>query len=99
MAIDTTRAVEGINVAKEGLDLIKDWERASHQAIRARIAHKEADEVLKLAEGKLAKWMLPHDAKPGEKFGVWVGNDLIQVEAAGSCPNDDHIITIRQRTK
>ncbi len=90
---------EGINVSKEGLDLIKTWEIATS-------AHKRAlQEVnarfidLQNAERLLCKWMLPHDAKPGEKFGVWVGNDLIQVEVAGSCPNDNHFITVRQRTK
>lgn len=99
MAIDYTRQAEGINVSREGLDLIKAWENAKSAEMRARHELHKCETALMNAHNALAKWMLPHDAKPGEKFGVWVGNDLIQVQAAGSCPNDDHTITVRQRTK
>ncbi len=99
MMIDSTYQSEGINVSREGMELIKTWESARKNEINARHALNRAETELMNAHDKLAKWMLPHDAKPGEKFGVWVGNDLIQVEAAGSCPNDNHIITVRQRTK
>lgn len=43
----------------------------------------------------LAKWLLPGDAKPGEKIAVWYGDSLVQVEA----PHDGQKPTITVRTR
>jgi len=47
------------------------------------------------ARNELGKWLMPDDAKPGEKFSVWYGDSLIEVTVT----NGDPDIRIRTRGK
>lgn len=81
----------------EGTRLIKRWEEAKRDVERAKSRVNSAECDLLNATNDLAKWMLPEDAKPGEKICVWHIDALIQVEVGNNAPPGDHQITIRKR--
>lgn len=80
----------------EGARRIERWEQAKKSLERAKSAVNSAECELANATNDLAKWMLPEDAKPGEKIGVWHLDSLIQVEASKDGMHDA-VITIRKR--
>lgn len=92
MADEVTR--DGQHHIKAWLASIERYEQTDRERDRAR---HDKDNCAKA----LAKWMLPEDAKPGEKICVWYGDSLIQVESPdGGVPSPgqrDPIITIRKR--
>lgn len=94
-------------VTSEGTRLIKAWEVAKRDVERAKSALNSAECALSNATSALTKWMLPEDAKPGEKICVWHLDSLIQVEVpplprkpepgcVGEGPRDP-VVTIRKR--
>lgn len=82
--------------ANEGKDLIESWQSAMKAVEFAKDALRGAETNLTNAINLLGKWMLPRDAKSGEKFSVWNGSELIEVEYTinGSC---DFKVKVRPR--
>lgn len=72
-----------MNVTSDGERAIKDWLAAKERHEQARRDENRASCDESNAETALVKWMLPPDAKPGEKIAVWFGDSLIQVEVGG----------------
>lgn len=83
-------------VVPEGERLVKAWLSETEMLERARgeVRRRECD--LANSANALAKWMLPDDAKPGEKIAIWYGDSLIQVEKHAEMGRDP-VITIRKR--
>lgn len=85
-------------VASEGRRLIDRWTAADKELRSAQSRLNSAECEAANAKQAMAKWLLPEDAKPGEKLAIWYGDgSLIQVEVAEL--GRDHIITVRQRGK
>lgn len=83
-------------LTSEGTRLVKDWLGAKErlEKLKREVTRAECD--LSNTQTALAKWMLPQDAKPGEKIAVWHHDSLIQVEV----PLQSHMpapITVRLR--
>ena len=83
------------DITSEGKRLIEVWlaqgvrvEQAVSELNSARCAQANSERAL-------AKWLMPSDAKAGEKIAVWHGDSLIQVEVKEG--NGDHIVSIRKR--
>lgn len=68
------------DVTSEGRRLIDGWTAAVTNERRVRTSLDSASQSRAAAEQALAKWLLPHDAKPGETIAIWYGDGLIQVE-------------------
>ncbi len=82
------------NVSADGRRLIEQWFSAQTEVERCkeRLRTAETDEAnATLAVGK---WLLPSDARAGEKIAVWFGDSLIQAEVRHQ---RDPLITIRKR--
>lgn len=81
------------DVTSEGCRLIEAWMGATKALDRAcsEVNSREAD--VRNTRNALAKWLLPEDAKVGEKIAVWHVDSLIQVEVTDRHP----LITIRKR--
>lgn len=78
---------------REGEKLLKEWyaardrfEQAERELSRARCDKDNA-------ENAFVKWMLPEDAKAGERFLMWHGAQLVQVEKR----DHDARVTIRSK--
>lgn len=86
------------DVTPEGERLIKRWLAAQDRLGRAKSEVNSADVELRNSANALSKWLLPDDAKPGEKIAVWFGDSLIQAEvpAQGGPPRDPQV-TVRKR--
>lgn len=85
-------------LTSEGERLVKAWLDAKQEVDRTKSHLNRAECDVTNTQNALAKWMLPEDAKPGEKIAVWYGDSLIQVEV----PLQSHMtapITIRKRGK
>lgn len=82
------------DVTREGRNLIDRWSRAVSQLKAAKNAVTRAECELSNATNALGKWLMPDDAKEGEKFCVWHGDSLIQAENKG---NRHHAISVRKR--
>jgi hypothetical protein len=82
------------DVTREGIDLIDRWSRAVSQLEAAKNAVIRAECELSNATNALGKWLMPDDAKEGEKFCVWHGDSLIQAENKG---NSRFAISVRKR--
>jgi hypothetical protein len=83
-------------LTSEGTRLVKAWLGAQDEVERAKSRLRSAECDLANTQKALAKWMLPEDAKPGEKIAVWYVDSLIQVEV----PLQGHMtipVTIRKR--
>jgi hypothetical protein len=81
----------------EGKRLIDAWLNARREVARRRVWLESAETDVVDSRRALAAWLLPDDAKAGEKIAVWYGDSLIQVEAPDlEC---DPIVTIRTRGK
>lgn len=59
--------------------LFKIWDDAYRERDAARRALDHADNVLTNAKTTLVNSLIPHDAKIGETFGIWICNTLVQV--------------------
>lgn len=70
-------------VTEEGKRLINAWTAAQDRIANLRRQMTDAQNAERTATALLANWLKPHDAKPGEKFSVWFGDNLIQVEVGG----------------
>ncbi len=81
------------DVTRQGHDLIQAWVNAEEQMSAAYKRAHQAKALRDAARDALANWLLPEDAKEGEKIAVWNGASLIQIEVAKPHP----IITVRQR--
>lgn len=66
----------------EGERRVEAWLRAKRDTKRVSIELDNARLAESSAECELAKWLLPDDARSGEKIAVWYGDSLIQVEVA-----------------
>lgn len=86
-------------VTHDGEQHIKAWLSAQERLQRAKDELNRAQCDLANSTNALAKWILPEDAKPGEKICVWYYDALIQVEPSPHHPNPggDAIITTRKR--
>lgn len=86
------------DVLPEGERLIKQWLSATERLERAKSEKNSAECDVVNAQNALAKWLLPDDAKPGEKIAVWFGDSLIQAEVPQEIGRDAKV-TIRTRGK
>lgn len=84
-------------VTYEGEQAIKRWLAAREDTARARSALNRATCEETNAHNDLAKWMIPSDAKVGEKICVWYGDSLIQVEIEDGSPPGKYIVSVRTR--
>jgi hypothetical protein len=78
----------------DGKRLIDAWVGAQE---RERLAQSELNSArceVSNSQRALAKWMLPDDAKVGEKIAVWHGDSLIQVEMLS---HGDAVVSVRTR--
>jgi hypothetical protein len=83
------------DVVPEGKRLIDSWEAAGKRLQGAKSDLNRCEVAARNAEQALAKWLLPDDAAPGEKFAVWHGNELIEVTTASL--GRDHEVSKRSR--
>lgn len=84
------------DVTSEGERLIKAWEGAIEDERRAKSALNSAECHLANSKNALGKWLVPSDAKEGEKFCVWYGDSLIQAELVRM---GEYKLSIRSRGK
>lgn len=84
------------DVTPEGAQLIKGWLQAQTREKDARSALNSAECATANARNALAKWLLPEDAKVGEKISVWMGDSLFQAERQET---GDPIVSVRTRGK
>jgi len=83
------------DVTNEGEQLIKAWTRADDAVATAKRTLNSAECDASNARNALGKWLMPHDAKTGEKFSVWHLDSLIEVTVT----NGDPELRIRTRGK
>lgn len=105
----TAEKVTTGDVTREGEQHLKQWLNCREETRRAKEALNRAECAEANAHSALAKWLMPHDMKPNEKIGVWVGDSLFQVEMierVAHCVEDGepHLsyepkVTIRSRGK
>ena len=84
------------DLTAEGMRLVRAWLDQQREIAIAEQRLSDARSALAVHRRALAAWLLPDDAKPGEKIAVWLGDSLIQAEA----PTGDHceaVITVRKR--
>lgn len=93
------------DLVSEGQRLVDDWLAAQEVTKDARNRLRLANNAEREVHDVLAKWLMPHDAKPGEKIAVWSGNVLAQVEVGGVVSGDGDpraisstTVTLRSRT-
>lgn len=79
----------------DGQRLIANWLKATEQVDLYKRELNRAECNEQNAHNELAKWMVPSDAKPGEKIAIWHGDSLFQVEVFGH--GRDPKVTIRTR--
>lgn len=79
----------------EGERLVKNWLSEQEHLERCKSDLNRAQCDLANAKNALAKWILPNDAKKGEKIAIWYGDSLIQVEVE----NEFHDTTITVRVR
>lgn len=85
------------DLTSEGERLVKNWLGAQQRVSQAEHELNQARCERSNTARELAKWLLPPDAKEGEKIAVWHGDSLIQAEVLSQ--GCDTRITIRKRGK
>lgn len=85
-----------MDVSSDGQRLIRNWMAAASNVECAKQAVNRTECALTNATNELARWLLPDDAKVGEKISVWFGDSLVQVEKTSDNPTDG-TVTIRKR--
>ena len=83
------------NVTNEGEQLIKLWVGTKERLADAKRKVNRESCAANNARNALGKWLMPHDAKVGEKFSVWHLDSLIEVTVT----NGDPELRIRARGK
>lgn len=86
-------------ITKDGQRVIATWLSCQQREQRLRSELNRAECDTRNAEQEVAKWMLPTDAKPGEKICVWQHDSLFQVEVGNTAHPHDHKVTVRARGK
>lgn len=79
---DTSMAA-ALKLTAQGESLIASWK---HCQRRVEIAQREVEQArADFAEvsNTLGKWLLPPDAKQGERIAIWWIDSLVQVELKG----------------
>ncbi len=66
--------------ADETHRLITLWVRSEKAVLGAEYALSRAQSVRDQARLDVFKWLVPEGAKIGEKFSVWIGDNLYTVE-------------------
>lgn len=69
-----------MKIIPEGEQLINRWQTAKQRLKNAKDVLGSAECELSNSTIALAKFLLPSDAKPGEKYCVWFGDALISAE-------------------
>lgn len=82
-------------VIHEGEQLIKRWMGAVEAEKTAKRNLNSAECSVTNTRNALGKWLMPDDAKTGEKFSVWYGDSLIEVTVTNADPE----LRIRNRGK
>lgn len=100
---------ESHSLTREGENLVRNWLTSQEHVRQQRSALNSAECDEANCHSALAKWLIPEDAKPGEKIAVWFGDSLIQVEVGGVPQGETHNgfaqaltstkVTIRKRGK
>lgn len=88
------------DVTDKGKQLIEHYFRSMSRLSQAEQRLHSEKLVAIEAQIDLASWLLPEDAKNGEKIAVWYGDSLIQVEVKSMTLEGDFCkteITIRKR--
>ena len=83
------------DVTSEGERLIQQWHTATQNLKDAYLRINGLECNLANARNALGKWLMPSDAKVGEKFSVWHLDSLIEVTVT----NGDPELRIRTRGK
>jgi hypothetical protein len=90
------------DVTSEGQRLIANWLRAKQEEERTSRELSARERDTRDAARALAAWLLPDDAKPGEKIAVWWEDNLFQATKApapvGEQAFTDEVI-VRKRGK
>lgn len=86
-----------MKILPEGERLIDRWQSAKKGLEYAKQCLSKAECELSNATNDLSKFLLPSDAKTGEKYCVWFGDSLISatIEVTGMVP----VVEIRKRGK
>jgi hypothetical protein len=79
----------------EGQRVIEAWQKAIEDVDMKQRMKYAADRALEDCRKAVVKWMLPEDAKTGEKICVWMGDALIEVHVHE--PRERSVVTIRKR--
>lgn len=82
---------------RDGQHLIATWLSSQEREKRLRGELNRAECDTSNTARELAKWMMPADAKSGEKICVWHGDSLFQVEVGDT--GRDPVVTVRTRGK
>lgn len=82
------------DVTSEGQRLIDAWLKHEECVWLAESELTRAKRNAEETKVSLAKWLLPDDAKFGEKIAIWHGDSLIQVEVE---TGDHYHVTVRKR--
>ena len=84
-------------VVSDGIQKIDRWKRSIEAVKDARKVLNRAEVEANNATNALGKWLLPHDAKPEEKFSVWHDSELIEVTAPANKNDFTNLkVTIRK---
>ncbi|MGJ4945038.1 hypothetical protein ACQR1W_31045 [Bradyrhizobium sp. HKCCYLS1011] len=78
----------GVEASRAGKKLIQELQRATRRRIELANEFREASEREDAAKKAIADWILPSDAKYGEKIAIWDRDEhdrecLIQVTPYG----------------
>lgn len=66
-------------ITKDGESLVAAWESTAQRVRDLKADLNRAECEASNATTALGNWMVPKDAKEGEKFSVWHGDRLIEV--------------------
>lgn len=86
------------DLTADGERLVQDWSSAKERVERARRELSSAECGETNSRNALSKWLLPPDAKVGEKIAIWHVDSLIQVEVTSEMPLEGKL-TVRTRGK
>lgn len=92
----TEKIMDSNSVDPNVAEKVRAWRFAQRELERLRLQCADAVNIERSAENDLAKLLLPRDAKEGEKFCVWFGDSLLEVEAKDL---DSRSNTVRVRTR
>lgn len=84
---------DSINLTAQGAQLAEAWLSAKSTVEKLQKQMADANTDLDNTAAYFAKWMLPADAKPGERFAVPYKDMWVQVEVTTGSP----IVSIRPR--